>query len=129
MKAFPDTNVWLSAMVFSGLCAELLIVLCESDHQLLASERVHAEICDILARKFARHTHALENLPLLWQQADVIKVVPTPADDADARLTAAAAHAGADLFITGDKRVLGWRTHAAMRIVNPRQAWALLHAS
>jgi predicted nucleic acid-binding protein len=53
-------------------------------------------------------------------------------DDNDRRLIAAAAAAAADLFVTGDKRVLGWRAvkraHGVMQIVSPRTAWAVLFA-
>jgi hypothetical protein len=33
------------------------------------------------------------------------------------------AAAGAQLFITGDQRVLGWHPQGPMGIVSPRQAW------
>lgn len=53
-----------------------------------------------------------------------------PANDNDRRLVTAAAAAGADLFVTGDKRVLGWkalqRAGGMMQIVSPREAWGIL---
>ena len=53
-----------------------------------------------------------------------------PAADNDRRLVAAAATSGIDLFVTGDKRVLSWNelqlTTSAMRIVSPREAWAIV---
>ena len=33
------------------------------------------------------------------------------------------AAAGAQLFITGDQRVLGWHPRGPMAIASPRQAW------
>ncbi|MDP2810714.1 MAG: hypothetical protein Q8O34_11250, partial [Rhodocyclaceae bacterium] len=57
---------------------------------------------------------------------DVSADVPDPADDNDARLVAAAVTAGADLFVTGDKRVLEWIASGSMRIASPRQAWIIL---
>ncbi len=48
---------------------------------------------------------------------------------ADVDEPAAAAASGIDLFVTGDKRVLSWNelqlTTSAMRIVSPREAWAI----
>lgn len=56
--------------------------------------------------------------------------VPEPPDDNDQRLVNAAASAGMDYFVTGDKRVLGWqavkRKQGMMKIVTPREAWLAL---
>ena len=41
-------------------------------------------------------------------------------------MPAAAVAAGAELFVTGDKRVLEWAASGTMRIVSPRQAWIIL---
>ena len=59
-KVFFDTNVWLSAAVFPGLCAELLLALDTAGHRLLTSALVRAEAHEVLRRKFARHAAALE---------------------------------------------------------------------
>ncbi len=126
MRVFFDTNVWLSAIVFPGLCAELLLALDGRGHALLTSALVRAETHAVLQRKFARHAAAVERFDALWASATCVADVSEPADDADARLVAAAQAAAAQLFVTGDQRVLGWGATAAMRIASPRQAWALL---
>jgi len=126
VRVFLDTNVWLSAIVFSGLCSELLASLYESEHDLLTSPLIRAETHDVLERKFARHQRASENFDLLWGQAECIEDVSEPADDADARLVKAASNAGATLFVTGDQRVLGWEALGEVRIVSPRDAWRRL---
>ena len=77
----------------------------------------------MVQRKFKRHAVALERFDSLWACAQCVPDVAEPTDDADARLVAAALHAGAQLFITGDQRVLGWHPQGAMSIVSPRQAW------
>jgi predicted nucleic acid-binding protein len=126
-KVFFDTNVWLSAAVFPGLCAELLLALDAAGHRLLTSSLVRTEAHQVLRRKFARHAAALGRFDALWACASCVPDVAEPADDADARLAAAARAAGADLFVTGDQRVLGWEAAGdAMRIVTPREAWAML---
>lgn len=129
MKVFFDTNVWLSAIVFPGLCAELLLALDAAGHPLLTSRLVRSEAHAVLERKFVRHASALERFDSLWACATSIDDHAEPADDADARLVAAALAAGADLFVTGDQRVLGWGRRGAMRIVSPREAWGLLITS
>jgi predicted nucleic acid-binding protein len=126
VKVFLDTNVWLSAIVFPGLCAELLLALDASGHSLLTSALVRAETHDVLRRKFTRHATAIERFDTLWACAACVPDTDQPAGDADARRVAAAQAAGTQVFVTGDQRVLGWDPRNAMRIVSPRVAWATL---
>ncbi len=126
MRVFFDTNVWLSAIVFPGLCAELLVALDAAGHALLTSELVRRETHDVLRRKFVRHAAAVERFDALWACAACVADAHEPAGDADARLVAAAQAAGAQIFVTGDQRVLGWDPRDAMRIVSPRLAWPTL---
>lgn len=126
MQVFFDTNVWLSAIVFPGLCAELLVALDPAGHALLTSELVRRETHDVLRRKFVRHAAAVERFDSLWACAACVADAHEPAGDADARLVAAAQAAGVQIFVTGDQRVLGWDPRDAMRIVSPRLAWQML---
>ena len=126
MKVFLDTNVWLSALVFPGLCAELLLELTSHSCDILTSDLVRAETHEVLRRKFPRHTAAIERFDGLWAAATWVPDEVEPANDADARLVAAAQSKGATLFITGDQRVLAWETQGDMLIVSPRQAWGRL---
>lgn len=128
MKIFFDTNVLLSATTFPGLCDELL-VQCMNCHTVLTSALVRAEGHAVLARKFPRMTEAPTVFDTAWNEATLIDDVASPADDNDARLVAAALAAGADLFVTGDRRVLDWGTAGTMRIVAPREAWVILFQS
>lgn len=129
-QVFFDTNVWLSAAVFPGLCAELLLALDAAGHRLMTTSLVREEAHCVLKRKFARHAAALERFDALWACAVCVPDAAEPAGDADAQLVAAAGAAGADMFVTGDQRVLGWdEPGGPMRIVSPRQAWALLLAA
>lgn len=129
MKVFLDTNVWLSATIFSGLCEELLLQ-CADRGWLLGSALVRAEAHEVLQRKFPHAPNACALFDASWRVARMIEDVAHPADDNDRRLVAAAAMAGADLFVTGDKRVLGWKAvpqaSGTLRIVTPRDAWGLL---
>ncbi|MDP1733665.1 MAG: hypothetical protein Q8L44_04795 [Sulfuritalea sp.] len=125
MKVFLDTNVWLSATILPGLCESLVIACAERDW-LLTSPLVRREAHQVLARKFPRRADAPALFDVSWSEAHCIADVPDPANDNDARLVAAAASAGADLFVTGDKRVLEWIASGSMRIASPRQAWIIL---
>jgi len=126
LKVFLDTNAWLSAIVFPGLCAELLLELDGRGHRLVTSALVRDETHAVLSGKFVRHATAVERFDSLWACAVCVPDVDEPADDADARLVAAAKVAGAQVFVTGDQRVLGWNPAGALHIVSLRQAWAML---
>lgn len=126
MRVFLDTNVWLSAVVFPGLCAELLLEIDARGHRLLTSALVREEVHAVMQRKFPRHAAAVERFDALWADATRVPDVAEPADDADARLVTAAEAAGADLFVTGDQRVLGWDPCGEMGILSPRRAWERL---
>lgn len=123
MKVFLDSNVWLAAVVFPGLCAELVLELDARGHRVLTSALVREEVRGVMQRKFKRHGVALERFDSLWDCALCVPNTAEPAQDADARLVGAARDAGAQLFITGDQRVLGWHPQGSMSIVSPRQAW------
>ena len=129
MKVFLDTNVWLSATIFSGLCEELLLVCAERDG-LYSSLLIQAEAHEVLKRKFPKTLNACDLFDASFQAAQLIADCDEPQDDNDRRLVAAAVVAGMELFVTGDKRVLGWALEEGMsgnlKIVSPRQAWTVL---
>lgn len=127
MKVFLDTNVWLSATVFSGLC-DALLTACAEREWLITSALVREEAHTVLVRKFPHMPQAAALFDAAWNEAPQIPDHPEPADDNDRRLLAAAVAAGADLFVTGDKRVLEWNAPSPMRIVTPREAWIILFA-
>lgn len=130
MRVFLDTNVWVSATVFSGLCEELLLQ-CSDRGWLYSSPLVRLEAHEVLLRKFAQNPRACDLFDAIWCEAQPIADMAEPRDDSDARLIAAAAAADMALFVTGDERVLGWESAptasaGAMRIVGPREAWQRL---
>ena len=129
MRVFLDTNVWLSATIFSGLCEEL-VIQCAERGWLLSSTLVRAEAHEVLLRKFPHAPNACGLFDVSWNVAEQIADATEPVDDNDRRLVIAAAAAGADLFVTGDKRVLGWKPMSRgaghLRMVSPRDAWGIL---
>ena len=127
MKVFLDTNVWLSATVFSGLC-EAILLECHQREWLLTTPLVQQEAHAVLLRKFPHVPHAMALFDTIWSVAACIPDALDPADDPDARLVRAAQAAGASVFITGDQRVSGWGQQADMQLLSPREAWTLLFA-
>jgi hypothetical protein len=111
------------------LCEEL--VLQSAEHgELLSSALVQFEAHEVFKRKFPHVPQACALFDASWRIAQLINDVAEPANDNDRRLVTAASIAGADLFVTGDKRVLGWKqvqsSTSTLRIVSPREAWGLL---
>lgn len=129
MKVFLDTNVWLSATIFSGLCEELLLQ-CAERGGLYSSLLIQVEAHVVLKRKFPKTLNACDLFDASFQSAQLIADCDQPIGDNDRRLVAAATAAGLDLFVTGDKRVLGWAAEVSasgnLQIVSPREAWKAL---
>lgn len=128
MKVFLDTNVWLSATVFAGLC-EAILVESAQRNWLLTTHLVQAQAHEVLGRKFAHLPQSLALFDAVWCSAQCVADVQLPADDNDMRLVRAAQAAGALVFVTGDRRVLGWGAQGEMQILSPRETWLRLFVS
>ena len=132
MKVFLDTNVWVSAVVFAGLCDDIL-VQCADRSWLVSSGLVRAETYEVLERKFPQQSTATKLFDAVWQSSALIADVEKPSSDNDERLIRAAVAAKCDFFVTGDKRLLSWMQKppnslilGQFRIVAPRDAWGKL---
>jgi predicted nucleic acid-binding protein len=127
VKVFLDTNVWLSATVFAGLC-EAILIECHQRDWLLTTKLVQSEAHEVLGRKFPHLPQSLALFDAIWSEATCVQDLDEPADDNDGRLVRAASLAGAEVFVTGDKRVLSWGREGTMQILSPRDAWMQLFA-
>ena len=127
MKVFLDTNVWLSATVFAGLCEAILTESAQRGW-LVTTRLVQQEAHEVLGRKFAHLPQAQALFDAIWAEAACVPDVEEPADDNDARLVQAAQNAGASVFVTGDRRVLGWGVRGGVQILSPRDTWLQLFA-
>jgi predicted nucleic acid-binding protein len=128
VKVFLDTNVWLSATIFSGLCEDIL-VRCADRGWLYTSALIRTEAHEVLQRKFPEVADATMMFDAVWFVANKVEDATPPANDADTRLVRAAIRAEMGWFVTGDKRVLTWAAkYPEMRIVSPRDAWVGLFA-
>lgn len=125
MRVFLDTNVWVSAVAARGVCEELLLRVLE-DGLALTSPLIWEELTEVLTRKALPSPVAWQRIRSLWRSAESVEDAPTAGEDNDSRLIAAAAAAGADLFVTGDKEMLARRHSGNMRIISPRDAWLIL---
>jgi predicted nucleic acid-binding protein len=127
VRVFLDTNVWLSATVFAGLC-EAILTESAQRNCLVTTRLIQREAHEVLGRKFAHMPQTLALFDAIWAEAACVPDVDEPADDNDTRLVNAARNAQATVFVTGDKRVLGWGAQRGMQILSPREAWMMLFA-
>ena len=127
MKVFLDTNVWLSANVFAGLC-EAILIECHQRDWLLTTQLVQSESHEVLGRKFPHLPQSRALFDAIWSEATCVQDLDEPADDNDVRLVKVSSLAGAEVFVTGDKRVLTWGREGNMQILSPREAWMQLFA-
>ena len=118
MRVFFDTNVLVSAFLTRGLCADLLrLVLTE--HTLVTSEVVLAELRDVLNRKGRLPTQQVEAIETFLREQPV---APRPTQTLELRLV------DADLFVTGDQGVLACN-NPPLPLVDPRGCWEQLRSA
>jgi len=127
VKVVLDTHVWLSATVFAALCEAILTESAQRGW-LVTTRLVQQEAHEVLGRKFAHLPQAQALFDAIWAEAACVPDVDEPADDNDARLVQAAQNAGASVFVTGDRRVLGWGVRGGVQILSPRDTWLRLFA-
>ena len=103
-----DTNVLLSALLARGVCAELVERLA-GRHEPIISAHVEAELTRVLRRKFgATESQVAEAVAVFagWERVDPRAPTGRTAsnrDSADEPILAAAAAAGVDVLVTGDR--------------------------
>lgn len=127
MRVFLDTNVLVAAFATRGLCADVFR-LAAVKHQLLVGEPVLDEVGRILTSKLRMPRDArnealgvLRRFPLAAAAAEPIPLGINDPDDE--WIVACALAATAEIFVTGDKALLGLRKIENMAIVSPRQFW------
>lgn len=135
MKVVFDSNVWLSGLVARGLCADLLRhALQHHGHagfELMLCAPVRDEVLRTLRDKLQATEPALDAARATMASTSEIGNGhwQPPADfpdPDDAVLFAAALAAQADLFVTGDKALLGLGAVQGLPVVAPRQAYLRL---
>lgn len=129
-----DTNVYVSAMNFSGIPDELLRRAITKEVRLFVSEDILAELYGVLTKKFQYSPYRIDEAnDFLRSIATVVR--PTSSISvvkervADNRILECAMTARADYLVTGDKRhLLPIRKFRGVRIVTPAEFLAVLDA-
>lgn len=126
MKVFLDSNVIVSAFAARGLCADLLRHVL-ARHELLVGEVVAAEVRRTLVDKLKASPKGIAAVESVMRQSIV---VPRPENHLDLGLedpddewvVASAIAGGADVLVTGDRRLLD-HADPPLPLLTPRQFW------
>ena len=132
MRVVFDTNVLVSAFLARGLCADLLRLVF-TEHTLVTSEVVLAELRDVLSRQGRLPAQKIEAIEMFLREHPV---APSPVqtlelglvDGDDEWVLASAVLAQADLFVSGDQGVLAC-SKPPLPLVTPRGCWEQLRAA
>jgi predicted nucleic acid-binding protein len=127
LRVFLDTNVLVAAFATRGLCADVFR-LAAAENQLLIGEPVLIEVGRILATKFGMPRAACNEVLGVLRRFPLAAAAgkPTPLginDPDDEWIVACALGAAAEIFVTGDKALLGLHKIQSMIIISPRQFW------
>jgi len=132
MRVFLDTNVLVSAVATRGLCADVLREVLRH-HHLIISPELLTELESVFRKTLGLPQNIIfEFIEVIKQDSQLS--VPSPLlnvnirDKDDLLMLSSALNGGADLFITGDKELLGLQSIRNMGIVSPRMFWERLKA-
>lgn len=130
MKVFLDTNVLASGLATRGLCSELLESVI-NEHELLTCDPVLHELRRVLSEKFGLPERVIAGfLVLLKSEGRIVRAGNMPAlsfeDPGDIPILACAISGQADVFVTGDKALLGLGRIEGIPILSPRRLWQKL---
>ena len=133
MKVFLDTNVLIAAFAARGLCADVFR-LAATDHELLVGEPAMVEMRRILEAKLRMPAPARNEVLRALRRFTPAPAAKAPIalginDPDDEWIVACAVAASAQVFVTGDKALLGLRRVQDMPIVSPREFWTQLTAA
>jgi putative PIN family toxin of toxin-antitoxin system len=127
MRVFLDTNVIVAAVSTRGLCADVFRETL-ARHDLIASVELFTEIQRVLLDRLGVRAEIVKDVVALLRESahlsEPVWTLDLPIEDrADQGLVSAAIKARADLFVTGDRELLGLRSLGKTEIVSPRAFW------
>jgi putative PIN family toxin of toxin-antitoxin system len=135
VRVVADTNTVVSAFLWGGTPADVLIAAREQRHSLFTSATLIAELEDVLAReKFAKRitqvgstvADLLAGYRALAQLVRTAVIAPVCRDPDDDHVLACALAADATLIVTRDKDLLTLDPFRSIRVLSARAALALL---
>jgi len=128
MRIVLDTNLYISAFVSQGLCAEIYLH-CLEHHQLILSDYILKEVQRNLARKFGQSASDVsETLQILAEGSSKVTPQafdkPVSRDPTDDPVIGTAVAGKAHYLVSGDQDLLLLKHYGHIQIVSPRVFWA-----
>ena len=131
IKVCLDSNIWISAFIFSGKPAKILDSVVEKKFISATSPQIIAEVGNVLGKKFKQHEkdikkelkviHDISELVVPKKKIKVLKYLP------DNKILEAALEGKVDYIVTGDnKHLLPLKEFKGIPILTPTQFLARL---
>jgi len=125
LRVVLDSNVYISALLFTGIPHKILNLAIEGKIKLIISREIIEETVGVLRNKFywpdhninkfiRRISHICE-IVKINQKLEIIKN-----DDSDNRILECAVNGNANLIISGDKHLLSLKIFEGIPIRNPK---------
>jgi len=121
-----DSNIYVSALEFGGICARLIGMARAGDLRVDVSEPIIAEVIAVLREDFHWEPYRLhdarQRITALGNFVTPTKTVEAVKDDPDDnRVLECALQAGSDSIVTRDKDLLRLKEYEGISIVTPSQ--------
>jgi len=125
-RAVSDTNILVSAIIYSGLPLKFLRLASQHAFTPLTSVQLLDELEDVLRRKFARPPAEIDAIRARLEiefevVSPAISLSVIKADPDDDRVLECAVAGRADYIISGDKHLLKLGQYQGIRIVTLRE--------
>ncbi len=125
MRAVPDTNVLVSAIVFGGPPGKIIELAAEGHLQLIISPSLIDELKEVLRSKFEFSDAATYQAEVLLRRISTVvepqrEIAVVREDPADNRVLEAAIAGDADIIVSGDRHLLSLEAFEGISIVSPR---------
>lgn len=130
MKVVLDSNIYIAAFSSRGLCSSLF-ELCLENVDIIISEYILSEISRIFSKKIKLPDNKVQDIiTYLRDQCEIMdhkKLDDKICRDADDdNILALAKGSQADYIITGDDDLLVLKKFHSVKIINPREFWAII---
>jgi len=139
LRAVLDTNVWVSAMIWGGLPANIIKAAEDGRISIVASEEIVREINQTLGYPRLRNIYegvGIGREELIEAVLRVAKMVEVKEkisliqeDPADNKFLECALHGRADYIVSGDSHLLGVGQYQGIQILSVRQFPKLIEGS
>lgn len=127
MRVLLDTNVLISAILFSGVPRRLLEKALQGKIELVTSPALMAELEEVLTEKFdfpaVTASGVRQEMQLMAVVEEPVEIPDVARDPDDNEVLAAARRGQAEFMVTGDEDLLALGSYEGISILRPREFW------